>query len=159
MPELDLEQEVTAMKLMVQQLHSELQNAANYIQNLESRIPVDGGRAVEESPQIVEQDALPDGAAGDLLYWDDTDKRWKVLNIGDSDDVLRVISGEPQWDPLADMPDELSDLLSGTNTNDIIYYDASGGGSWNVLAAPSTSGSFYLKVESGTLQWKAAGRC
>lgn len=51
-----------------------------------------------------------------------------------------------------------SELPDGENDNDIMYWDQSTS-EWVVLAAPATSGDFFLKVEDGTLLWKEAGSC
>lgn len=61
-----------------------------------------------------------------------------------------------------DIPDVIprggANVPGATNLNDILYYNDSSG-EWLVLAAPATTGNFYLKVESGTLKWQAAGAC
>ena len=96
---------------------------------------------------------IPPGDAGDMLVWDHGDEKWMVLNIGTDNQVLTVNESEdaPEWADLPTMPD-------GTATNDILYWNESTE-EWVVLAAPATTGHFFLKVEDGVLMWKEAEEC
>lgn len=85
---------------------------------------------------------LPDGVSGDMLYHDGDD--WVVFNKPDTNGILTIASGVPEWITATDKA--------------LIYFDPDED-AWQTLSAPSDTGTFVLGFVDGVLEWMQTTDC